>query len=668
MGLQILKRSISKIKGARDLNETTNELQASCDSAVDILNDLLTYESLESGSAEVHKAAHQVQSFLDGILDPFRLQAEAKRITFRIEFSRTICQNWHNCSIDIDEGKFGRVLRNLLTNAMQNTPSGGFVGVSVRLKNFGPMIDDTGTNSKLHLDVVDTGPGISKEDQTKLFKDAISFTAGVLQAREGMGLGLWISRQYMLLHQGDISVTSEGDGLGSTFTVMLPARYTPAEDDFTETVNGKKIGGFLRGLKRLQSAKILTEDSRSSPHKSSQSSSYIRSIMPSLPATLIDTISFHLSLSSTFIPRHVHRLPHLSAFERVKDRTNGLFRYKADTPVTPTRAVEVPVQPATTPDNEDSNEGRKISSIQVSPFMAPARHFQPDTILESPDGADCERVIPFGHSNELSKERIPPDNVIEEKSKERVEEEKGDELVPSESNKRKSSVASLFSFGNTGLGRGNSEHFSTRRSSRYSRNEVSSIRSKADQSSLSFNSEAENIPSPAVGKFEKASLSNRSFRLQNPFRRQAVNGISIYMMTEPKKKRVLVVDDAPINVKMLSRLIKECCDETKTAEDGSRAVEEMQISMDTNTTFDLVLMDYQMPVMDGPSAAKAMRAMGFKGPIIGVTGNALPQHFHTYIAHGANAVIQKPFKLEELRRVLKELDMEDVLCRDQNVC
>ena len=103
-----------------------------------------------------------------------------------------------------------------------------------------------------------------------------------------------------------------------------------------------------------------------------------------------------------------------------------------------------------------------------------------------------------------------------------------------------------------------------------------------------------------------------------------------------------------MNRKMLCKLLEGYSNCIDTAENGAVAVEFVWRSMEEDIPFDLVLMDYQMPVMDGPSAAKAMREMGYKGPIIGVTGNVLASHVKTFVYHGANAVLPKPLDIDVL--------------------
>ena len=76
----------------------------------------------------------------------------------------------------------------------------------------------------LHISVIDSGAGISAENQKKLFKEVIQFNPEKLQSGGGSGFGLYICKGIVDLHEGFLSVFSEGEGLGSTFTVQLPMK------------------------------------------------------------------------------------------------------------------------------------------------------------------------------------------------------------------------------------------------------------------------------------------------------------------------------------------------------------------------------------------------------------------------------------------------------------
>ena len=116
--------------------------------------------------------------------------------------------------------------------------------------------------------------------------------------------------------------------------------------------------------------------------------------------------------------------------------------------------------------------------------------------------------------------------------------------------------------------------------------------------------------------------------------------------------RVLIVDDAKMNRKMLCRLLKYRCDVTMEAEDGQRAVEEVASAMTRGEPFNCILMDFNMPRKDGPTAAREIRSLGYTGIIIGITGCTMPAETELFVGSGANCVLTKPLDLRELDRTI----------------
>jgi hypothetical protein len=86
----------------------------------------------------------------------------------------------------------------------------------------------------LRISVMDSGAGISKENQKRLFKEIVQFSPEKLQAGGGSGFGLFICKGIVDLHKGNIGVTSEGEGHGSTFFVELPMKRAPKIRDVAE--------------------------------------------------------------------------------------------------------------------------------------------------------------------------------------------------------------------------------------------------------------------------------------------------------------------------------------------------------------------------------------------------------------------------------------------------
>lgn len=113
--------------------------------------------------------------------------------------------------------------------------------------------------------------------------------------------------------------------------------------------------------------------------------------------------------------------------------------------------------------------------------------------------------------------------------------------------------------------------------------------------------------------------------------------------------RVLVVDDEPINVFVLQRLLLRCGLDCVVARDGAQAVEAA-----TAAPCDLVLMDISMPVMDGLTAAREIAGrLGPDAPaIVAVTGNATAEQRRQCREAGFSGFIAKPVRLAELRSAL----------------
>jgi PAS domain S-box-containing protein len=114
----------------------------------------------------------------------------------------------------VDPRLLEQVLTNLLTNALNYTPTGGAVTLQMD-------VIDTQQAQWATIRVQDTGPGISKEEQANLFKRFYRGKASQANDVPGAGLGLTICKEIMDLHQGHITVDSEV-GEGTTFTVWLP--------------------------------------------------------------------------------------------------------------------------------------------------------------------------------------------------------------------------------------------------------------------------------------------------------------------------------------------------------------------------------------------------------------------------------------------------------------
>jgi CheY-like chemotaxis protein len=111
--------------------------------------------------------------------------------------------------------------------------------------------------------------------------------------------------------------------------------------------------------------------------------------------------------------------------------------------------------------------------------------------------------------------------------------------------------------------------------------------------------------------------------------------------------RVLLVEDNPVGALLAATLLRREGCAVETAASGHEAVDAMK-----RARYDLVFMDMRMPGMDGPSAARAVRARGDRTPIVALTANAFAEDRKACLEAGMNDHLVKPLELESLRAAL----------------
>ncbi len=125
----------------------------------------------------------------------------------------------------------------------------------------------------------------------------------------------------------------------------------------------------------------------------------------------------------------------------------------------------------------------------------------------------------------------------------------------------------------------------------------------------------------------------------------------------PPSFRVLVSEDHPANRMVLEILLSQIGAEFHSTEDGQQACEACEVER-----FDLILMDMQMPVMDGLTAIRQIRRREQergvpRTPIILVTANAMPEHRNAGVAAGADGFVTKPISVQALLTAMQKLEM-----------
>lgn len=186
--------------------ESLEIINRSGEHLLNLINDVLEMSKIEAGRITLNPECFDLHRLLQTLQEMFQIRAEAKRLS--LQFEVTVPQY-----VITDEGKLRQVLINLLSNAVKFTDKGGVTLRSRGVK--GHLL-----HPWIYFEVEDTGTGIAPEEIEGLFQPFVQTVSGT-QAREGTGLGLTISRQFVQLMGGDICLSSTV-GQGSIFRFEVP--------------------------------------------------------------------------------------------------------------------------------------------------------------------------------------------------------------------------------------------------------------------------------------------------------------------------------------------------------------------------------------------------------------------------------------------------------------
>ncbi len=176
------------------------------------LRDVTEYTRLENPAWQLHKAAVDLPALAQEVCDTYRPQAQSQGLDIVCECPPQDAQALHGAWTDA--ARVRQILSNLITNALKYTVS-GCITVRVALSD---VDEDTA-----RIEVIDTGIGITQQDQQRIFEPYVRLDDERASKAEGSGLGLAVVKRLVERLGGDVSLRSEA-GQGSCFTVKLPLR------------------------------------------------------------------------------------------------------------------------------------------------------------------------------------------------------------------------------------------------------------------------------------------------------------------------------------------------------------------------------------------------------------------------------------------------------------
>ena len=203
---QLLTRGLATAKVDGDLRKTADEVVGQAHRLQALIDDLVDTARLQNGQVPLDATDLDLVALLRHTVDLAQAMASGQTVESDLPLAPV--------RVHGDPGRLEQVIMNLLTNAITYAP--GTDHIHLRLKVDGRHAE---------IQVQDYGPGIPAEDQSNLFSPFYQVNRLGQRPKAGLGLGLFICKQFVEAHGGNISVSSEV-GTGSTFTVRLPLLET----------------------------------------------------------------------------------------------------------------------------------------------------------------------------------------------------------------------------------------------------------------------------------------------------------------------------------------------------------------------------------------------------------------------------------------------------------
>lgn len=177
---------------------------------IKLVNDLLNLSRLDAGKIEFSPEPTSLEEMVSGIVGELKINAERKGL-----YMKMVKPEMSLPKIMVDQDKLRQVVLNIVDNAIKYTKKGG---ITIELRK----LDD-----EERIRISDTGEGMTKHEIDSLFQMFSRATAGTQLHAEGAGLGLYVAKQFIEMHGGEIWAESPGKGKGSTFIIKLPVHLDP---------------------------------------------------------------------------------------------------------------------------------------------------------------------------------------------------------------------------------------------------------------------------------------------------------------------------------------------------------------------------------------------------------------------------------------------------------
>jgi len=608
-----------------------------------LINDIMDLSKVEAGKLSIHNENISLKVVKRNLLKMFEPIAMDRGLEFNIIVTNEIGESFISDGLRLEQ-----ILRNLLSNAMKFTPQG-----KVELSIDKPNADIIFAHSELthetsiSFSVSDSGIGIPLDKQQAIFEAFQQEDGTTSRKYGGTGLGLTIARELTRLLGGEIQLKSEL-GNGSSFTLYLPLNCVENENREKQGEFSSSTTHVAKEASGTKQESVFIDDDRRNIHES-------------------DNVLLVIDDDQSFA-KILRDLAQSKGYKCIVagDGRTGIYLAKEYQP----KGIILDI---TLPDID----GYKV--LEQLKFSLKTRHIPVEIISGHSDAK--QKTLQQGAIGFLSKP-VEEQQLIEALSHitQLVNKNISDILIIDDDDANQKATAQLLQSKNihikcVGTGSLGCEEIQTQKYDciildlglpdmsgfevleKINESDIKNLppiiiytgRDISEQEQKQLDNYSSSIVIKGVGSAERL-IDDVSLFLHHINESEAVN--LLHDEDELiKGRKVLLVDDDMRNSYALSKSLFEVGVDVEMATNGKEAIEILEL----DNTFELVLMDTMMPVMDGNEATKIIRKMqNYQNiPIIALTAKTMPEDREKCLKSGASEYVTKPVDFDDLMSIMR---------------
>lgn len=591
-------------------------VQVSSESLLALINDILDFSKIEAGEMEIENIDFDLQEITENVMDILNIRALIKKLDLNFDIDTKISKKLIG-----DSGRLKQILINLLGNAIKFTNEG-----EVTLKIISEGQGDK--KSKIHFIISDTGIGISEANLEKIFSKFSQADSSTTRRFGGTGLGLSISKSLVELMGGKMWVESKlGKGSKFHFEIELTISESAKNTQINFTYND--FGGI----------KVLVVDDNTTNRIILNKTLSTWGMKVFEASNGIDAIQMILKNEFQILILD-HQMPKMDGLEVLYKIQDEILR----------KDLKVIVLSSWGKFNSELMKKLNVASSIVKPIKKFKLQNILQNILNSPKSTnysvEAEKLNLAPVQRKSKNILLVEDNLDNQALAKMILEKNGFNVEVAENGLKAVEIfkCKIFDLILMDIQMPVMDGFEATRQIR----EIEKIESRERSPIIAFTAHA------MTGYKEKCIQNDMDDYLTKPIRKKFLLE-KIYQNIDFRKV-ILVADDSKDNRLLIQKYLSEN-DGVKLlfAENGKECLEIFQ-----KRNVDLILMDIEMPEMNGYEATKKIRNLEgkIKIPIIALTAHKGAKEIRKCLDSGCNTFLEKPVRKIALRKVIEEFTAE----------